>query len=238
MQIQTKAALITSSVFVILLLSLRVYPILADDKELLFTPIQQDDPTAYRELLQILRSEEKDLTLTPELEEKVESALEAPQLVDFLAALGIIKKLKENEAALPPAWEDSEFLSARLIEALKNDVHYLYQSAQEDSNLTRQIQLTNMNDSAFMNKADYLKLRILEIFTYQETKTFNTLWKRIEEFEANPSQGIQIEVDPGEFGFDNFFGKILLASVSPSLPRTVETINQIGSNQASGDNSE
>ena len=238
MKKKTKAVLITLSAFIVLLLCLRAYPILADDKELIFTPIQQEDPTVFRELLRILRSEGVNLTLTPELKEKIELALEKPQLVDFMAALGAIKTLKEKGVELPPVWDDSDFLSERLIVALKNDVHHLYQNTQENTNLTKQIQLSSLDDSGFRKKAGYLKLRMLEIFTYQENKTFNTLWRRIEDFEANPSEGIQIEADPREFGYDNFFGKFLLACVSPSLRRTVETINEIGSNQAGDDNSE
>lgn len=238
MKKKTKAVLISISAFILLLLCLRAYPILADDKELIFTPIKQDVPTAYKELLQISRIEGENLTLTADLEEKIELALEKPQLVDFMAALGIIKKLKEKDVELPPVWEDEDFLSERLVVALKNDVHYLYQNTKENTNLTEQILLSSLDTSEFEKQVGYLKVRVLEVFTYQENKTFNTLWRNIEDFEANPSGGIQVEVDPREFGYDNFFGKFLLACVTPSLPKTVETINEIGSNQTGDDNSE
>lgn len=232
MKKKTKAVLISISAFILLLCCLRAYPILADDKELIFTPIKQDDPTAYKELLRISRSEGENLTLTADLEERMELALEKPQLVDFTAALGVIKKLKEKEVELPPEWEDKDFLSERLVIALKNDIHYLYQNTKENTNLTEQILLSSLDASEFEKQVGYLKVRALEIFTYQENKTFNTLWKRIEDFEANPAEGIQIEVDPREFGFDNFFGKFLLACVTPSLSKTIESINEMESNQA------
>lgn len=238
MKKKLKVVLISLAAATVLIVGLRLYPVLADDSNLVFEPIQQEEPIAYKEFLSILRDDSYELTLTTELKEKIQLALEEPNLSDFRAALGIIRRLKEKGTKLPPAWNDRDFLSERLIVALKNDVHYLYQHTQEGTNLTKQIQLSSLDDSEFKKKADYLKLRMIEIFTYQENKTFNTLWRRIEDFEANPSRGIQIEVDPREFGYDNFFGKFLLACVTPSLSKTVENINEIGSNQAGDDNSE
>ena len=157
MKKKTKVVLIILPAFVVLLLCLRAYPILADDKELIFTPIQQGEPSAFRELFRILRSEGESLTLTPKLEGKIELALENPHLADFMAALGIIKRLKENEVELPPAWDDSDFLMDRLVISLKNDVHYLYHNTKENANLTKQVQLSSLNDSEFKKKATYLK---------------------------------------------------------------------------------
>jgi hypothetical protein len=149
----------------------------------------------------------------------------------------LIRKLKENGEEIPEIFEDSGFLREKLVLALKNDVHRLHQDTNEARNITKQIQLSGIDDSNLKRKTDYFKLRTLEIFTYQENKTFNTLWRRIEDFERNPSGGIFIEVEPREFGFDNFFGDFLLACVTPSLSKTMETVNQIGSNQAGDDNS-